>query len=156
MLIATLIRCFCNDSSRDLESGLARYLAHVDRSMRASRPSTVGIIVRYQNGEENINCVICLEEFKDGDSCFSQSSHLAPAPPSQISGPTITLISYSTDPTISACSTSSAAKLQLQQLIIITKLYVQCVFMHVQFQVGSEYEFPVISLNVCLCQAAFG
>ncbi|KAK9015341.1 hypothetical protein V6N11_006452 [Hibiscus sabdariffa] len=69
MMIVTLIRCFCNDSSHDLETGLARYPARVDRSTRVPRPSTIGVIVRYQNMEENINCVICLEEFKDGDSC---------------------------------------------------------------------------------------
>ncbi|GMI74037.1 Arabidopsis Toxicos en Levadura 23 [Hibiscus trionum] len=69
MLIATII-CWCRDSSsRDLETGQAGHPVGADRAMQVSRPSTVGVIVRYENGEESISCVICLEELKVGDTC---------------------------------------------------------------------------------------
>ncbi|KAL4384943.1 hypothetical protein GQ457_15G025680 [Hibiscus cannabinus] len=59
----------------DLEIELASYLVRANRAVRvrASRSSTVGIIVRYKTEEETesryIDCVICMEEFNDGDSC---------------------------------------------------------------------------------------
>ncbi|KAK8635585.1 hypothetical protein V6N13_004316 [Hibiscus sabdariffa] len=73
IVILGIILCCCHGLNPDLETGLASYSVRADRAVRASRPSTVGIIVRYKNEEEIesrcTDCVICMEGFKDGDSC---------------------------------------------------------------------------------------
>ncbi|XP_039047867.1 RING-H2 finger protein ATL56-like [Hibiscus syriacus] len=74
LMVIGSVKFYCrNDLDRDLEAGLTSYSVRDDRAVQASRPSTYGIIVRYRGGEETesscVECVICLDEFKDGDSC---------------------------------------------------------------------------------------
>ncbi|MBA0611586.1 hypothetical protein Godav_012261 [Gossypium davidsonii] len=81
VFILMLLHCFCRDIDEDIENRLPRYVAAVDHAMRSRstlldevpRPITVGTVVKYKIEGEiescHADCVICLEEFKDGDTC---------------------------------------------------------------------------------------
>ncbi|MFQ6646790.1 hypothetical protein Gotur_019869 [Gossypium turneri] len=91
IMILMAILCFRMDSSnRDHEIGVTNYpIAEqgmhgppLQKHEEASRPIMVGTVVQYKNEEGTesrcTECVICLEEFKDGDSCrvLTNCNHL--------------------------------------------------------------------------------
>ncbi|KAH1045815.1 hypothetical protein J1N35_036599 [Gossypium stocksii] len=80
-----------DSSNRDPEIGISNYpIAEqgiqgppLQKQLKeASRPIMVGTVVQYKNEEGTeshcTECVICLEEFKDGDSCrvLTKCNHL--------------------------------------------------------------------------------
>ncbi|MFQ6646794.1 hypothetical protein Gotur_019867 [Gossypium turneri] len=92
IMILMAVLCFRMDSSnRDPENGVSNYPI-AEQGMQgpplqkqlkeASRPIMVGTVVQYKNEEGTesrcTECVICLEEFKDGDSCrvLTNCNHL--------------------------------------------------------------------------------
>ncbi|TYJ16094.1 hypothetical protein E1A91_A10G227200v1 [Gossypium mustelinum] len=91
IMILMAILCFRKDSSnRDHEIGVTNYpIAEqgmqgppLQKHEEASRPIMVRTVVQYKNEEGTesrcTECVICLEEFKDGDSCrvLTNCNHL--------------------------------------------------------------------------------
>ncbi|KAK8671611.1 hypothetical protein V6N13_038201 [Hibiscus sabdariffa] len=61
-------------NNENLENRLSEQEPPQNQFNKTSMPTTSGTVVRYRNGGEielccAIDCVICLEVFKDGDSC---------------------------------------------------------------------------------------